>query len=137
MKTDTARHRLRLCTMEYDFVRIFFIGLIFCLLAGSAWADMPAAQPVADSHTPVAAAPIRLFQKFLSGADGNRCPMTPSCSSYAIQAIQRHGAVKGWIMACDRLMRCGHDEIKLSPAVMTRHGVRSRDPLDNNDFWLP
>ena len=39
-------------------------------------------------------------------------------------------------MACDRLMRCGRDELKLSPAVMTRQGIRCQDPLDNNDFWL-
>ena len=85
---------------------------------------------------PVMAAPIRFFQHFLSGADGHRCPMTPSCSSYALQAMQRHGSVKGWIMACDRLMRCGHDELKLSPSTLTRHGVRCLDPVQNNDFWL-
>jgi len=82
-------------------------------------------------------APIRFFQNYLSAADGDRCPMTPSCSSYAIQAIRRHGAVKGWIMACDRLMRCGHDELRHSPAVRTASGIRCQDPLDNNDLWQP
>lgn len=107
-----------------------------CLLAGIAIAGPLTAEPQAQGDTtPVMVAPIRFFQKYLSGADGNRCPMTPSCSSYAIQAIQRHGTVKGWIMACDRLMRCGHDELKLSPPKMTRHGIRYQDPVDNNDFW--
>lgn len=82
-----------------------------------------------------AAAPIHLFRTYLSGADGHRCPMTPSCSSYALTAIERHGAFMGWIMASDRLMRCGRDELKHSPAVVTRNGVRSRDTLENNDFW--
>ena len=108
-----------------------------CLLVGFAIAGPPAAKPpTPGENTPVMAAPIRFFQKYLSGADGNRCPMTPSCSSYAIQAMQRHGTVKGWIMACDRLMRCGHDELKLSPPKMTRHGLRYQDSVDNNDFWL-
>ncbi|HSO19163.1 MAG TPA: membrane protein insertion efficiency factor YidD [Desulfosarcina sp.] len=80
--------------------------------------------------------PLRFYQRILSGADGDRCPMTPSCSSYAIEAIERYGAVKGWIMASDRLLRCGHDELKLSPSVMTRIGIRCLDPTDNNDFWL-
>jgi hypothetical protein len=50
--------------------------------------------------------------------------------------MQRHGAIIGWIMASDRLMRCGRDELKQSPSVMTRYGIRYRDSVDNNDFWL-
>ncbi|BBO80146.1 hypothetical protein DSCO28_07120 [Desulfosarcina ovata subsp. sediminis] len=85
---------------------------------------------------PAAAAPILFFQRFLSRADGHRCPMTPSCSSYAMESIRRHGAVMGWIMACDRLMRCGRDELKHRPMVMTRNGWRCSDPVTNNDFWM-
>ncbi|PID40018.1 MAG: hypothetical protein CR984_05370 [Proteobacteria bacterium] len=81
-------------------------------------------------------APVQFFQTFLSGADGHRCPMQPSCSAYARQAMRRHGSIMGWIMACDRLMRCGRDELKHSPSVNTPHGRRCQDPLDNNDFWL-
>jgi putative membrane protein insertion efficiency factor len=84
---------------------------------------------------PALAAPIRFFQRYLSSADGHRCPMTPSCSSYALQAVKRHGSFKGWIMASDRLLRCGRDELKLSPSVMTRNGIRCQDPLDQNDLW--
>jgi len=89
-------------------------------------------QPAASSSL---TGPIHFYQEYLSGADGHRCPMTPSCSNYAVQAVRRHGALLGWIMACDRLMRCGRDELKLSPSKMTRQGIRTRDPLDNNDFW--
>jgi len=110
---------------------------IFCLLVGSAIAGPPESDPASQPEsTPVMEAPIRFFQKYLSGADGHRCPMTPSCSSYALQAVQRHGAIKGWIMASDRLMRCGRDELKQSPTVVTRYGIRYRDPVENNDFWL-
>ena len=118
-------------------MKYIYLTAIFFLLVGPALAGPPQSVPSTQREAaPVMAAPIRLFQKYLSGADGHRCPMTPSCSSYAIQAMQRHGAIKGWIMASDRLMRCGRDELKLSPSVMTRHGVRVRDSVQNNDFWL-
>ena len=63
-----------------------------CLLVGFAIAGPPAAKPpTPGENTPVMAAPIRFFQKYLSGADGNRCPMTPSCSNFALQAIREAG----------------------------------------------
>jgi putative membrane protein insertion efficiency factor len=34
------------------------------------------------------------------------CRFSPSCSQYAIEALQKHGAVKGGWMALKRLMRC-------------------------------
>ncbi len=112
----------------------------FCLLlplAGMALAEPPVTgNPGHREAEPIMAAPIRMFQTYLSGADGHRCPMRPSCSGYALQAIQRHGSIMGWIMTCDRLMRCGRDELKISPSVKTPHGIRCHDPLDNNDFWL-
>ena len=88
-----------------------------------------------ESSGPALTAPIRFFQRYLSAADGHRCPMTPSCSSYALQAMHEHGSIKGWIMACDRLMRCGRDELRQSPTVMTRNGPRCSDPIQNNDVW--
>ena len=112
------------------------LAALFVLFAGTAWAGPQASGPSpAEESMPVLAAPLRFFQRYLSGADGHRCPMTPSCSSYALQAVERHGSIKGWIMASDRLMRCGRDELKLSPPVMTRDGIRSQDPLVNNDVW--
>ena len=119
-------------------MKILRLAALCCLFVGSAWAG-PQAPDLAPSEesTPAMAGPIRFFQRYLSGADGHRCPMTPSCSSYALQAVQRHGTIKGWIMASDRLMRCGRDELKLSPSVMTREGIRCQDPVRNNDVWRP
>lgn len=88
-----------------------------------------------DTHSSAWTSPIRFFQKYISKADGDRCPMYPSCSHYASQAIQRHGAVKGWIMACDRLLRCGHDEVHLAPKVRVKGKVRFYDPLEANTRW--
>jgi hypothetical protein len=108
---------------------------LWCLFAGLVHAGPAPDLPPEPAPMPALAAPIRLFQKYLSGADGHRCPMTPSCSSYALQAMQRHGALKGWIMSCDRLMRCGRDELRQQPSVATPGGPRTPDSLGNNDFW--
>jgi len=118
-------------------MKIFYMVILFFLLALPALAGPAESDPTTPGESmPSMAAPIRFFQKYLSGADGHRCPMTPSCSTYALEAMQRHGSVKGWIMACDRLMRCGRDELNRSPSVMTRNGIRCQDPVRNNDFWL-
>lgn len=79
--------------------------------------------------------PVKFFQKYISPLDGNRCPMYPSCSKYCLEAAQKHGLFMGWIMTCDRLVRCGRDETKRSPAVLVNGVRRSYDPVANNDFW--
>lgn len=79
--------------------------------------------------------PIRLFQKFVSPADGDRCPMHPSCSSYASRAVSRHGIIKGWVLTCDRLLRCGRDETRLSPPIRVESSRLTYDPLRANTFW--
>ncbi|HKX55947.1 MAG TPA: membrane protein insertion efficiency factor YidD [Xanthomonadales bacterium] len=49
---------------------------------------------------------IRLYQLLLSPWLGNNCRFTPSCSSYASEAISRHGAARGSWLAVKRLLRC-------------------------------
>jgi len=78
---------------------------------------------------------IDVYGALVSGADGNRCPMVPSCSLYSREAFRKHGALAGWVMTCDRLARCGHDEVHLSPTLRDGIGIRTRDPLAANDFW--
>ena len=78
---------------------------------------------------------VRFYQEHISQVDGDRCPMAPSCSSYARQAIDKHGIVIGWVMACDRLVRCGRCEVKLSPKVMIKGREYVYDPVSANDFW--
>lgn len=78
---------------------------------------------------------LTFYQKIISKADGDRCPMYPSCSHYAGQAFKRHGAFKGWILTSDRLLRCGHDETRLSPKVRVNGKVRTFDPIEANTRW--
>ena len=37
---------------------------------------------------------------------GNRCRFEPSCSAYALESLQRHGAARGSLLAGGRLLRC-------------------------------
>jgi putative membrane protein insertion efficiency factor len=51
-------------------------------------------------------APIRLYQWTVSPLLGVNCRYAPSCSSYAIEAIALHGAVRGGWLAVRRVLRC-------------------------------
>jgi uncharacterized protein len=50
--------------------------------------------------------PIRLYQLVISPLLGPRCRFYPSCSAYAVEALTRHGALRGSWLAVRRLGRC-------------------------------
>jgi putative membrane protein insertion efficiency factor len=60
---------------------------------------------------------IRLYQAAVSPHLGRWCRFEPSCSEYARQALERHGAARGAWLAARRLARChpfcagGHDPV--------------------------
>ncbi len=49
---------------------------------------------------------IRCYQLFISPVLGPSCRYLPSCSDYAAEAIERHGALVGSWLALKRLARC-------------------------------
>lgn len=50
---------------------------------------------------------IRFYQKYLSGLKRTtHCIFIPTCSQYAIEAIEKYGALKGGFMAFKRILRC-------------------------------
>jgi len=49
---------------------------------------------------------IRLYQMTLSPYMGQSCRFTPTCSAYAIEALQKHGLLKGSLLAVYRILRC-------------------------------
>jgi uncharacterized protein len=49
---------------------------------------------------------IRGYQRFVSPALPPSCRFYPSCSQYALEAVTRHGALKGGWLATRRLARC-------------------------------
>lgn len=61
---------------------------------------------------------IRVYRSFISPLLGPRCRFYPSCSQYALEAVQKYGAIRGSCLAVWRLLRCnpfnlgGYDPVK-------------------------
>jgi uncharacterized protein len=49
---------------------------------------------------------IRAYRLLLSPWLGNGCRFHPTCSAYALGALEKHGAVKGSFLAALRILRC-------------------------------
>ncbi len=58
-----------------------------------------------------------------------QCDFYPTCSQYTKQAMQKYGFLKGWMMGCDRLMRCNHD-LWVYPEVKVDGQLKKYDPID-------
>ncbi len=58
----------------------------------------------------VLVAAVRLYRKLVSPLLPPACRFAPTCSQYAVDAIAKHGAVRGVCLAVQRLFRChpGH-----------------------------
>lgn len=62
-------------------------------------------------------APIRLYRRYLSPFKPPCCRYTPTCSQYALEAIERFGILRGSWLAVRRVARChpfagyGHDPV--------------------------
>jgi uncharacterized protein len=50
--------------------------------------------------------PIAAWHAFISPLFGARCKYEPSCSTYAIQAIERYGILRGVVLGGWRILRC-------------------------------
>jgi len=51
-------------------------------------------------------APIRMYRKYISPLKPATCRFYPTCSAYALEAIEVHGPVKGSWLAAKRIARC-------------------------------
>lgn len=49
---------------------------------------------------------IQFYRKYISPMKRTKCPYIPTCSEYGLEAVQRHGAVMGSILALWRILRC-------------------------------
>lgn len=50
--------------------------------------------------------PIKFYQNFISPLTPPSCRFTPSCSQYALEALRKHGPIKGLWLAIRRILRC-------------------------------
>ena len=51
-------------------------------------------------------AAIRGYQRYISPLLGPHCIYTPTCSAYALEAIERYGVIRGGWLAVKRIARC-------------------------------
>ena len=51
-------------------------------------------------------APIRFYQRFISPLTPPSCRFTPTCSQYALEALRKHGPLRGLYLAVRRILRC-------------------------------
>ena len=49
---------------------------------------------------------IKLYRKYISPLKRTKCPYIPTCSEYGLEAIEKHGALKGSLLAIWRIIRC-------------------------------
>jgi uncharacterized protein len=54
----------------------------------------------------IAVAPILAYQRVISPALPRRCKYEPTCSAYAVQAVQEYGILRGLVLAGWRVLRC-------------------------------
>lgn len=65
----------------------------------------------------IAALPVHAYRLVLSPWLGLNCRFQPTCSAYALEALEKHGALRGGWLALRRILRChpgggsGHDPV--------------------------
>ena len=71
-------------------------------------------------------APGRAYQRLLSPALPRPCKYHPTCSAYAVQAVESYGILRGAVLAAWRLLRCnplshgGHDPVSAQKLFRAR-----------------
>jgi len=81
---------------------------------------------------------VRLYQRLVSpvlnAISGPRCRFHPTCSAYAVEALQQHGALRGSVLAARRIVRChplndgGLDPVPPRPATPGRSLDKQTSP---------
>lgn len=73
---------------------------------------------------------IQAYRWLISPLLGPSCRFYPSCSAYALEAVDRHGALRGSWLALRRLLRChpfnrgGYDPVPENHACESLNGAR-------------
>ncbi len=71
---------------------------------------------------------IRFYQKYISPSRPPCCRFIPTCSAYALEAVEVHGVLKGGMLAVWRIMRCN---------PIHRQKTILYDPVPPKGYWRP
>lgn len=61
---------------------------------------------IASALTALMILMIRIYQRCISPMLGQNCRFVPTCSQYAVEALRRHGPLKGGWLTVRRILRC-------------------------------
>ena len=82
---------------------------------------------------------MRLYKRWVSPSLPPSCRYVPTCSEYAMEAIERYGALRGGWMAAWRLLRChpfvkgGYDPVVKDPDEVSREWAHFHTARTTND----
>lgn len=79
---------------------------------------------------------IRFYQKNISPATQPSCRYHPTCSTYALRAIEKHGALKGGIMGTARILRC-NPFVEGGVDKVPDHFTLRRNPKNVGEQYIP
>ena len=80
---------------------------------------------------------LRMYKRWVSPMLPHSCRFVPTCSEYAMEAIERHGTIRGSALAVGRLLRChpfaraGYDpvpKVEQAPSASSEQAFRSASP---------
>jgi hypothetical protein len=115
------------------------LGVFLALGSGQAhaawnppdWEKSPArssdAGPV-NTGSVVLSGALGFYRSFLSPTLGARCPSYPSCSTYALEAVRRHGPLLGAALTSGRLLSEA-DEAAFAPRILVNGKLYVYDPV--------
>lgn len=86
--------------------------------------------------TRILLAPVRFYQRCISPALPASCRYYPTCSAYAVTALEVHGPVKGTLLAVWRVLRCNPFTPGGVDHVPDRGSWRYRHPHDTPRFMV-
>ncbi|MGA8878950.1 MAG: membrane protein insertion efficiency factor YidD [Candidatus Korobacteraceae bacterium] len=75
---------------------------------------------------------LRMYKRFVSPMLPHSCRFVPTCSEYAMEAVERHGVLRGSLLAIRRLLRChpfARAGVDLVPQAMRQSG-----PVEGHGF---
>ncbi len=81
---------------------------------------------------------LRAYKRYVSPMFLPACRYVPSCSEYALEAVERYGVVRGGLRAAWRLLRC-HPLARggLDPVVSCQLPAASRNSTETHDSVVP
>lgn len=78
---------------------------------------------------------VKFYQKLISPLFPPSCRYYPSCSHYAVHALEKHGALKGSLMGISRIIRC-NPFVKGGVDKVPDHFTLSRNPDNEDETYL-